>query len=311
MLNVHPQICCAPESLFILHCRQKYGSIRSFSEAQLEMFVHDAWMELRIPMWWNLDRDKLLADLKKHTTGKSFTEVCREVYAHYAQVSGKADAVLLGDKNPTYTLFIPQLARLFPQARFLVLVRDHRDNILSYRQVGFDLQSIPALAARWKHYHHAVLKSKAMIGDRLHIVKYESLIAEPDATVAAVCRFLGVDYQPRMLEFYRDTKQALTWNEKTRSPADPSNAGKWKTKFTEAQRMKADCVCGSLALKLGYEIPETQFPWTTRLAVIPGKIRALTATVLEKFFFRVPMRLRMQILNRYRKQSGTLEEMSD
>ena len=41
------------------------------------------------------------------------------------------------DKNPTLTLFIPVLLRLFPECRLLVALRDPRDVVLSCYTRGF------------------------------------------------------------------------------------------------------------------------------------------------------------------------------
>ncbi len=311
ILDAHPEICCAPEALFIIHVLRKYQCVQSFSEKNLEKFVNDIWLELRIRMWWKIDKNELLDDLKKNVLGKSFQEVCVEVYAHYARMNEKSNAGFLGDKNPTYTLFIRELAELFPEAKFISLVRDHRDNILSYQQVGFDLQSTSALAGRWNDYHKQIMHYSKELNARFLIVKYEDLLFQPSETVQSICSFLGVNFLPEMLEFFKDPRNVPAWNEKIRNPLVVTNAFKWKSKMTSAEIEKADFICGDLAKQLGYEILLGQKGFLLWIKTIRGRIRSSLSTLLEKLIFRLPLKWRMRILNNYRESSGTLEEMSD
>ena len=62
------------------------------------------------------------------TTG----EAIGAVFAAYAAERGKAR---WGDKTPLYMQYLPLLERLFPDARFVHLIRDGRDAALSFLSV--------------------------------------------------------------------------------------------------------------------------------------------------------------------------------
>ena len=261
-------------------------------------------------MWWRLDKAELHDDLRKFANGKSFSDVCREVYAHYARKNGMASPSLLGDKNPTYTLFIPKLAGLFPQARFVCLVRDYRDNILSFHQVGFDLQSTSALAGRWNAFNREILKFSRLLPRRFLILRYEDLLLEPRKEIERVCSFLDVPYLPQMLEFYKQPKSNPAWNEKIKFPIDPGAAYRWNTTMQQAEIDKADYICGELAREFGYEAHSPGRRSRLWLCTLPGRLQGANATALEKIIFQLPMKTRMKILNSYRKRSGTLEPLA-
>lgn len=112
------------------------------------------------------------------------------------------------DKLPTYLLGLPLLARLFPDARVIVVRRDPRDVVLSAFRHQFvinpatveclDLHDAAAFfdaaqaqAARWL----AALPITATT------VQHEALVADFDGESARLCAFLALDWHPAMRDF--------------------------------------------------------------------------------------------------------------
>ena len=61
--------------------------------------------------------------------------------------------------------------------------------------------------------------SQTLPADRWTEIRYETLIAEPVATLTRVCEFLGVTYDPAMLDYSKHT---------TYGPPSPKLAGQWR-----------------------------------------------------------------------------------
>lgn len=84
------------------------------------------------------------------------------------------------------------LERHFPTARFLVVVRDGRDVV---RAPGAEEDLV--LGARiWQRQARAALNLTKVLGARALCVKYEDIMAEPEAALAQACAFLGLDVAP-------------------------------------------------------------------------------------------------------------------
>ncbi len=261
-------------------------------------------------MWWNLDRNRLTGDLLQNALGMSFPQICMEVYAHHARAVGRDSASVLGDKNPTYTLFVNQLARLFPGARFVCLVRDYRDNILSFQQVGFDLQRTSALAARWSAFHRAILRYRRELADRFLVVRYEDLLCRPEAEIARICSFLEVPFVPAMLEHYTQRGLPISWNEKTKLPIDPQAVFRWRSTMAASEVAIADSICGRIGAEFGYDANRGALDAAMFAKTALGCAEGTLANLLERLFFRLPIRVRTRILNSYRRRSGTLQSAS-
>ncbi len=112
-------------------------------------------------------------------------------------ISPATDAIW-GDKSPSYISKVPLLAQHFPSARFILIVRDARDYCLSINNTWG--KNTKRAAQRWADSMLTAseeLKSPEIISVT---IKYEELIEQPTATMRDICHFLGLDFEPKMLE---------------------------------------------------------------------------------------------------------------
>jgi tetratricopeptide (TPR) repeat protein len=128
----------------------------------------------------------------------------RGVAACGADVAGK----IALDKLPLNTMKLPLIARLFPDAKVIFALRDPRDVVLScFRQrfrMNASMYELLTLdgAAR---FYDGVMRLAGLCREKLPLDlfehRYEDLIADFDAQTQALCRFLGVEWSPRMRDF--------------------------------------------------------------------------------------------------------------
>jgi len=109
-----------------------------------------------------------------------------------------------GEKSPNNVFFIKQIKEDFPNAQFVYLTRDGRDNCAQTLQSPFGPTNIFCTAEQWKMFQNAAKpwRDKLSSSEWLDI-KYETLVREPETTLNTICDFLGEDYHPAMLEFYK------------------------------------------------------------------------------------------------------------
>jgi hypothetical protein len=299
MLDSHPAIGVAPEALFVLHLWRRYGA-RELDEPAVHRFVRDLWREERLRRW-RLEPTEVERQLAALAPA-SFARLCATVYALHATASDKPDALLLGDKNPHYALFVDCLAEIFPRARFVHLVRDYRDNILSYQNVRFDLASVSALAYRWRRYNQEIVRSSRRFPAQFLRMRYEDLVDRPESTLEEVCRFLGLAFEPSMLDFHTRRPDFLPgWHRLLDQPLAGSQVAKWRGGLGPAALAIADRVCQPLGAELGYQ-PAAD--GATRLRVAPGVFLGWSVTELERSLFRLPLEPRTAIIRAYRRLTG-------
>jgi len=306
MLDAHPNLSVAPEALFIMNLYKKYARVEEWNSARLLSFYDDLWLEKRLDDW-HLNREKLRHDLLTCGSDVPFADLCKIVYANYASVQGKEDVVILGDKNPAFSLFLKELISLFPDSKFIHIVRDYRDNILSFQRVSFDVNGTSALAYRWKKYNEEILEYSEKYPDQFILLRYEDLLVEPEYYLKRICLFLGVDFVPGMLEFHRNAQNVPKpeWQKNISRPLDKNRLYLWKSEMKKSDILKSDYICRDISSSFGYE--NSQGSPILFFLTLPGVLLGWIITCLERLAFSLPIKFGANIITFYRIITGSLE----
>ena len=81
--------------------------------------------------------------------------------------------------------------------------------------------------------------------ERFIDVKHEELIRNPERTLTAICEFIGVPYDPKMLDYPNDT---------TYNAPDPSLVEQWRRKATEKEIRLVESRIADMLVARGYEL---------------------------------------------------------
>lgn len=207
MLNMHPEMIATPENEFILFSYSSYAYKKFNDPRVVKSFIRmfDYNYNHVINIW------KPAPDFEEGITqlrDKDFASVCKLAYLYYPLSQKHRSAVKwVVDKNPSYSLHMPLLNRLYPEAKFIVIVRDYRDNVVSRRKYSDKAVSLFNLAAAWNFYYKNVFRSVKKLGLSAHIVRYEDLAQAPEKTLRSLCNYLGTEYDPEMLQFQSFSKK--------------------------------------------------------------------------------------------------------
>ena len=126
------------------------------------------------------------------------------VYAGLLERSGRA---LLLDKTPAYALVLDFVAQLYPKARYLVLTRNPMAIWSSYVESFFDGDFETAYRHNpiLERYVPAIARFLRERKVSLHAVRYEELVSDPEAQGRRICAYLGLDWDPRIVEYGRES----------------------------------------------------------------------------------------------------------
>lgn len=130
------------------------------------------------------------------------------------------------DMDPLKGLRLPIIARLFPEARILIMRRDPRDIVWSCFHTNFALTSTTyeytSLESTARHYD-ALMRLTQLSLEKLplatHEVRYDALVRDFDTTTRALCDFIGVPWSSELRNF---DKTARTRGVSTASAAQVS-----------------------------------------------------------------------------------------
>ncbi|MPZ68748.1 MAG: hypothetical protein GEU71_04375 [Actinobacteria bacterium] len=259
MLNAHPQAAIPPESRFIVELYP--GTDQIDVEHYLEVLgSHRQFCS------WQLPIDLVAAELPESGT-IPYAAAAVAPYRAFAKSHGKQR---WGDKTPRYVLDIPLLARLWPEARFIHLVRDGRNVALSYADVPFGPKTVSKAARLWAKRVRAGVEAGAALGDRYIEIRYEDFVTDPEAQARLLCSFLGLEYDAQMLEYTtRSRGQVLPRASKynphvTEEPI--AHTRSWETDMPDGQVGVFEAIAGDLLALFDYPVRHPKPSLATRTA---------------------------------------------
>jgi tetratricopeptide (TPR) repeat protein len=142
------------------------------------------------------------------------------------------------DKLPLNAIYLPLIHRLFPSAQIILAIRDPRDVLLSCFQqrfgmnaAMFQLLKLDSAAAYYDAVMTLVKTSREKLPLHLHVIEYEALIADFDATVAALLAFLGLEWNDAVRDYSATARtRSISTPSATQvvQPIYGSAQGKWQ-----------------------------------------------------------------------------------
>jgi len=165
----------------------------------------------------------------------------REDYFRYTEsfIGQTVGERLLIDKNPSLTTLIPAFVRVFPEARFLVALRDPRDVCLScFMQPLFPTgplnstyPSLEAAATQYTSMMSLWQTTKPLMPCPFLEIRYEDLTDNLESVARHTLEFLGVSWDERVLTFQQHTRNKLvrspTYGDVKR-PISKGAIGRWR-----------------------------------------------------------------------------------
>ncbi len=255
-LDGHPHVCCRGEAhvadhlAAVLRATGNAYNARQAGRADLGLSVQLEELDM-------LGVLKMLSDtlLAKYLAG------CAEPRAIRA----------VGDKTPEHATGLALLNRLYPQGRFIHIIRDGRDGAVSgwahlQRQgKAGSFRTFADYAAyfaehHWCPYIAEARRAAAGFPDRYLEVRYERFHAQPEQETLRLLRHLGLDDGDNAVAacVAAGSFEKLSGGRRP-GEEDPSSffrkgaVGDWRRHFDDEARHRFEASAGALLRELGYE----------------------------------------------------------
>jgi hypothetical protein len=192
----------------------------------------------------------------------SYSTFVTGVFDLYGKGQGKR---LVGDKTPAYVRRIPTLHALWPEARFVHLIRDGRDvcmSAINWRKADhalgrfsiWEVDPITTAAVWWEWHVRLGREDGGSLAPKLyHEVRYEELVSRPAKTCEKLCSFLDLPYDDAMLKFHKGrTKMKPGRDAKRAWLPITSGLRKWSEQMPAEDLERFEAAAGDLLEELGY-----------------------------------------------------------
>lgn len=168
-------------------------------------------------------------------------------------------ARIVMDKSLDSVHYADELMTLFPDMLFVNVVRDPRAQVASMnRAIIHDFDS--TLNARtWAAAHRAARTLVERYPERVLTLRYEDFIADQEATLKAICGFLGIAFLPQMLDVAHSpearqiAKLSALWESNCFAPI-PANADKFKQQLSTEEIRVIETLTQEDMRRYGYEL---------------------------------------------------------
>lgn len=141
------------------------------------------------------DPERLRRDLAAGDA--SYARLFALVHEHWADRLGKAR---WGDQTGGIEEFADEVLAAYDGARIVHVVRDPRDVCAAVLERGEAGRfAVERTAAAWLRSAELAAHHAPRHPDAYLVVRYETLVTEPEATARQLCAFLGEDFEPHML----------------------------------------------------------------------------------------------------------------
>ena len=248
MLGAAAGTVVTPESQFKTEIG-RFQPVRGFDGARALTAVERAW---RFKIW----QLALADDDRRQAAGLvSWPELLAFVVDRYAAAHGRDGASVWIDHTPENITFVPLLARWFPDARFVHIVRDGRALLASVKKLDWNMHG-PTAGGRWWGFliGQGLAAENYLPPDHITRVHYETLVEEPEPTLRRLCARLQLDYTPEMLAGDGFLVPGYTRRQHRRvgRPPDPARLQAWRDELAPREIERFEAATFELLHMLGY-----------------------------------------------------------
>lgn len=122
-----------------------------------------------------------------------------------ARERDKQDVDYICEKSPSHIRKCHEIFRLFPDCKFVAIMREPRDVVASFKRRG-----VPAGVGinNWNMAYRSLLRWQRA-GHPILSIRFEKLIEDPVSTLSTVCAHLGLSYEPGMLDYWQRRRERL------------------------------------------------------------------------------------------------------
>jgi hypothetical protein len=253
MLDSHPELAIPGESYFIVELAPAFAprGRRRFNLKRCTTAIveHSRFVQ------WELPAETVRAAFEV-ARPTDFAGALRVLYATYAAARDKPR---YGDKTPNYVLDIPVLAELFDEGRFVHVVRDGRDVALSVTGIeGWGPAKVEGAARYWaRHVEAGRAAGRELGAERYLEVRYDDLVERPEPTLRTVCGFLGLAFDPAMLDYPGRFDELVASNlqpelhERLRRPPT-RGLRSWREQMAGADVAAFEAIAGDVLTEFGF-----------------------------------------------------------
>ena len=266
ILNNHSNIYIPEvETLFIPRILKKYGGkyLNDEDAKEIKQIIQDSLFYF----YYLKGRDfEFPTSLSNDETAVSLLDM---FFENLSNTQNKKIEII-GDKSPNYIFDIDILRRYYPKAKFIHIIRDPRDVVVSMKNAWN--KNVYRSAYRWSLGIQSFNKEKKMNSIE---IRYEDLLNNSQEVVNKICFFLNVPFEDKMLNVSKSVENY--GSAKGKSGILQFNINKYRDKLTEKQIKLIEGYTFKYLKKYGYSLDSEQI-----ISINPSRFRLYIWALIDR-----------------------------
>lgn len=259
ILFAYPDICIPPETYVFPKCITLF---QKYKNAPWHEIVHLILSTIEYhPKFiaFDISLRPLAQELIHVPKNKRSLATILDRFMRYYAKEKNLPCAKWGDKTPKNTWHLEAIHNVFPNSKYIHLIRHGADVVESYLRTGLHV-GLEHSAKRWK----GSIKKAQAFGikhpNQYLEIHYETLVEQPQESLKKISDFLAIDYLAETIEnSQKATNQMgdVTMYDHFSSvskPVSTKHIGKWKEAFSDAEIKKLRTLIGPELESLGYQL---------------------------------------------------------
>jgi len=195
MLSTHPNIAMSRRTYMWNQFYNRYGELsqpENFERCLTAMLANKGIRALEP------DPDRIRREFSEGAM--TYARMFALFQQHHAERLGK---LRWGDQLGSVERFADPIFAAYPAAKMIHMIRDPRDFCeITLAVSGYRQGKVGWSTARWLFSVKLAQRNLNRYPDRYKVLRYETLMAEPEETVRKICTFIKETYQPEMTSIW-------------------------------------------------------------------------------------------------------------
>jgi hypothetical protein len=312
LLGAHPSIHTTPENYFSIFFSNAFQNKTVFSPQDIRLIhrFNIAFGKLQPYVAFNYVINDA-SDLLNNGFKGTYLELCKEIYLSFQHTTLQNKEVsTIIDKNPSNTLFTDKLLKSNPEAKFILMIRDYRANILSRKKKTLNKSGNIIFNAFLCRLFFKEINSFRSNKNCL-LVRYEDLVSNQVETLTSICQFLNIEFEQNLIgsgiqkdissnvESEKSEKFIKEHFSELKNPVHAGNTEKWKTELSAEEIEICDTICSKEAISLGYSPISSGHKSYFSLLIrnLPKFLKACYNVKKERILYYLPIGMKLKRLN--------------
>jgi hypothetical protein len=271
IFNTHKEAIAAPEIMHFLYFYKKHKNINYISKEVIDDLENyfNIIKSSKHNNYFNTCFDDIFTDINIGDK-VNYAQLTKYIYLSIYKTTKDINNIsFIIDKNPFYTFHTEKIIDIFPEAKFITILRDYRSFVLSNRQSQNPYVAIKSLGyycTAWNYHIDKLQKIKEKIKDTILIIKYEDFVLNKEIETKKVFDFLNMKYDKNVFNFnevlkekisktvfsFKISERAKKTNIDLMKPINSERIESWKKEFKNSEIECIETLCGERGKLFNY-----------------------------------------------------------